>query len=216
MKFGNRIKEQRIKLKMTQSDVAKKLFTSRQTISNWEKGKNYPDLDMLIKISNFFQVSIDSLLREDKDLKNTLNRGKTNKYFLPITDFISIVLGFWFILQPHVVTKSLWSKVANLGLAISMLGLIISLSLFNAYISSSPVWEKTIGFIKKNLLPIITVLIVITVAFFVLFPDQFFNLQLPDKYNLYFGISLLIISTISIILELLSWILDIILERIKQ
>ena len=58
MKFGDRIKEQRIKFEMTQSDVAKELFTSRQTISNWEKGKNYPDLDMLIKISDFFRFQL--------------------------------------------------------------------------------------------------------------------------------------------------------------
>ena len=45
MKFGDRIKEQRIKLEMTQANVAQELFTTRQTISKWEKGKSYSDLD---------------------------------------------------------------------------------------------------------------------------------------------------------------------------
>lgn len=79
MKFGDCIKEQRIKLEMTQANVAQELFTTRQTISNWEKGKSYPDLDTLIKISDLYHVSIDSLLREDKDLKNNLDRKITNK-----------------------------------------------------------------------------------------------------------------------------------------
>lgn len=189
---------------MTQSDVAKELFTSRQTISNWEKGKNYPDLDMLIKISDFFHVSIDSLLREDKDLKNTLNREKTNKHFMPLSDFIGIAIGFWFILQPYVVTNDLWSKIANLGLAISMFGIIISVSHFTAYISDSPVWRRIDSFFNAIHLPIIIGVIMLAVALFVLFPDKFFELNLIDKSNLYFGI--LILSAFNIILELINWI----------
>lgn len=214
MKFGNRIKEQRIKFEMTQSDVAKELFTSRQTISNWEKGKNYPDLDMLIKISDFFHVSIDSLLREDKDLKNTLNREKTNKHFMPLSDFIGIAIGFWFILQPYVVTNDLWSKIANLGLAISMFGIIISVSHFTAYISDSPVWRRIDSFFNAIHLPIIIGVIMLAVALFVL-PDKFFELNLIDKSNLYFGILILILSAFNIILELINWILNRMLERSK-
>lgn len=215
MKFGDRIKEQRIKFEMTQSDVAKELFTSRQTISNWEKGKNYPDLDMLIKISDFFHVSIDSLLREDKDLKNTLNREKTNKHFMPLSDFIGIAIGFWFILQPYVVTNDLWSKIANLGLAISMFGIIISVSHFTAYISNSPVWRRIDSFFNAIHLPIIIGVIMLAVALFVLFPDKFFELNLIDKSNLYFGILILILSAFNIILELINWILNRMLERSK-
>lgn len=82
VKFGDRIKEHRLQMKMTQADVSKKLFTTRQTISNWEKGKSYPDLNMLIKISDLYHVSIDSLLREDVKLKKSLERGKVaSSYF---------------------------------------------------------------------------------------------------------------------------------------
>ena len=134
MKFGDRIKEQRIKLEMTQANVAQELFTTRQTISNWEKGKSYLDLDMLIKISDLYHVPIDSLLREDKDLKNNLDRKITNKKFTPLSIFINFGISFWFILQPYIITNHLWARLGNLGLAISMLGIIITAGHFSAYI----------------------------------------------------------------------------------
>lgn len=76
MNFSERIKTQRKNLGMTQADVAKKLFVTRQTVSSWENGKSYPDLDMLVKISDVYKVSVDSLLREDNELTKYLNRKK--------------------------------------------------------------------------------------------------------------------------------------------
>ncbi|WP_301876357.1 helix-turn-helix domain-containing protein [Limosilactobacillus oris] len=51
---------------MTQADVANQLFVTRQTISNWEQGKSYPDLNMLVRLSEVYQVSLDSLLKGDE------------------------------------------------------------------------------------------------------------------------------------------------------
>ena len=150
MKFGDRIKEQRIKLEMTQANVAQELFTTRQTISNWEKGKSYPDLDMLIKISDLYHVPIGSLLREDKDLKNNLDRKITNKKFTPLSIFINFGISFWFILQPYIITNHLWARLGNLGLAISMLGIIITAGHFSAYIEDSPLIRKINSFVKEK------------------------------------------------------------------
>lgn len=72
MNFSEHIKTQRKNLGMTQADVAKKLFVTRQTVSSWENGKSYPDLDMLVKISDVYKVSVDSLLREDNELTKYL------------------------------------------------------------------------------------------------------------------------------------------------
>ena len=74
MTFGKTLKERRSQLDLTQQEVAKKLYISRQTISNWENGKSYPDLDMLIKISDVYHVSIDSLLKGDQELKKSWKR----------------------------------------------------------------------------------------------------------------------------------------------
>lgn len=63
--FNEIIKNRRAELKWTQQDVADKLFVTRQTISNWENGKNFPDIPMLIKISDHYDLSLDYLLKGD-------------------------------------------------------------------------------------------------------------------------------------------------------
>ena len=50
---------------MSQEDFAEMFHVSRQTISNWENSKSYPDLETIIKISDSFQISLDILLKED-------------------------------------------------------------------------------------------------------------------------------------------------------
>lgn len=79
MNFGEHIKQRREKLNLSQKEVAKLLFVTRQTISNWENGRNFPDMSMLIELSKLYQISIDSLLKEDKKLKEHLDRDKTIK-----------------------------------------------------------------------------------------------------------------------------------------
>ena len=83
MNFGEHIKQRREKLNLSQKEVAKLLFVTRQTISNWENGRNFPDMSMLIELSKLYQISIDSLLKEDKKLKEHLDRDKTVKKYSP-------------------------------------------------------------------------------------------------------------------------------------
>ncbi|ERI92998.1 transcriptional regulator, Cro/CI family [Clostridiales bacterium oral taxon 876 str. F0540] len=45
--------------------MAEKIFVTRQTISNWENGKNYPDINSLVLLSNLFGVSLDILVKGD-------------------------------------------------------------------------------------------------------------------------------------------------------
>lgn len=212
MKFGDRIKEQRIKLEMTQANVAQELFTTRQTISNWEKGKSYPDLDTLIKISDLYHVPIDSLLREDKDLKNNLDRKITNKKFTPLSIFISFGISFWFILQPYITSSHLWAKLGNLGLAISMLGIILTAGHFSAYIEDSQFIRKINSFIKNKLLrkSIVISVIILALIIFTLYPTA---ATLSSKLDLYFGFFTLILAIINAILEIINWILDRLLEK---
>lgn len=50
---------------LTQEELAYQLNVSRQTITKWEAGIIYPNVEYLIKLSNLFDVSIDSLVKED-------------------------------------------------------------------------------------------------------------------------------------------------------
>lgn len=76
MELARRIKEHRERLGMSQSELAKKVFVSRQTISNWETDRTYPDVQSLIILSGLFGVSIDALVKEDsREIRDALATG---------------------------------------------------------------------------------------------------------------------------------------------
>ncbi|MGG3928572.1 helix-turn-helix domain-containing protein [Metabacillus fastidiosus] len=64
--IGEKIKEARTKKKMTQQELSDLLNVSRSAISNWESGRNYPDLDTIVRLSDILEISLNQLLREDK------------------------------------------------------------------------------------------------------------------------------------------------------
>ena len=60
MDIGLQIKKFREQQKISQEELALKIFVSRQTISNWETNKSCPDIKSLITLSNIFNVSLDN------------------------------------------------------------------------------------------------------------------------------------------------------------
>ena len=64
--LGQNLKDMRIKNKYNQEDIAEQLGVTKQTISNWEKGKRTPDINHLIKLANIYQVTLDNLIGIDK------------------------------------------------------------------------------------------------------------------------------------------------------
>ena len=67
MELGKRISEIRKDHNLTQEDLASRYNVTRQTISNWENGKTYPDLDTLVRISDDFGISLDNMLKDDRE-----------------------------------------------------------------------------------------------------------------------------------------------------
>ena len=65
MEIGKQIKKYRTEMGLSQDKLAEKIFVSRQTISNWENNKNYPDLKSLLLLSSLFNVSLDMLVKGD-------------------------------------------------------------------------------------------------------------------------------------------------------
>lgn len=86
MKFGVRLKQARRDKKLTQENVAQELNVSRQTISSWENERSYPDIDSLIRLSDFYHLSLDQLLKEDTGMKEEIQKkeqlAKINKVWL--------------------------------------------------------------------------------------------------------------------------------------
>ena len=70
MEFSQQIREIRNKNRLTQEEMAQKLHVTRQAVSNWENGKNLPDLGMLVEIARTFHVSLDWLILGGDDNVN--------------------------------------------------------------------------------------------------------------------------------------------------
>ncbi|ALS21545.1 Xre family transcriptional regulator [Paenibacillus naphthalenovorans] len=60
MIFAEKLKNERKKKGWSQEELAEKLFVSRQSVSKWENGQNYPSIEIIIKVSDLFGVTIDS------------------------------------------------------------------------------------------------------------------------------------------------------------
>ncbi|MBR6787373.1 MAG: helix-turn-helix domain-containing protein [Clostridia bacterium] len=71
MEIGSKLKNARNEKGITQEQAAELLGVSRQTISNWENNKSYPDIISVIKMSNIYSVSLDHLLKEEITVKQT-------------------------------------------------------------------------------------------------------------------------------------------------
>lgn len=157
MTFGKTLKERRSQLDLTQQEVAKKLYISRQTISNWENGKSYPDLDMLIKISDVYHVSIDSLLKGDQELKKSLDTQKVESILLPM-EYIPLLLNIATAILTFLVPKNIW--VVFVGLELNLIGLALSITneRINSYISGN---EKAGKYFVK-LLAIMSIIVIAT------------------------------------------------------
>lgn len=83
MEIGQKLKDARIASGLTQENVAEKINVSRQTISNWETEKTFPDIISVIKLSDLYSISLDDLLKGDQKMINHLEEStnvvKSNK-----------------------------------------------------------------------------------------------------------------------------------------
>ena len=65
MNLGTQIKKYRSALALSQEELAEKIFVSRQSVSNWENSKTYPDIKSLLMLSELFEISVDELIKGD-------------------------------------------------------------------------------------------------------------------------------------------------------
>jgi len=83
MEIGKKLKNARIEAGLTQEKAAEKIDVSRQTISNWENEKSYPDIISVIALSDLYSVSLDELLKGNQKmaehLEESTNVVKSNK-----------------------------------------------------------------------------------------------------------------------------------------
>lgn len=68
MTFGEKLYQLRKAQGLSQEALAEKLHTSRQAISKWENDNGYPETEKIILISRLFQISLDDLLKEEREM----------------------------------------------------------------------------------------------------------------------------------------------------
>lgn len=90
MNVGEKLKKRRTTLNLTQDKVGEELGVTRQTISNWENGKSYPDIERIISLSELYELSLDELLKGDLDMVNHLHKNTKNNQYLKF--FIGLLL----------------------------------------------------------------------------------------------------------------------------
>ena len=102
MDIGEKLKNARSNAGMTQEFIAEQINVSRQTVSNWENNRTYPDIVSVIRLSDLYAVSLDALLKEDEKMLEHLeestnvvrSRGRFSRLIL-----ISVYLVIWALLM---------------------------------------------------------------------------------------------------------------------
>ncbi len=111
MEIGERLKNARSEHGLTQEQVAEELGVSRQSISNWENNRSYPDIVSVIKMSDLYSVSLDELLKEDKkmiehlnEVTNTVRSRQWISKLIEVGSYMVVwiltIIGFWTIMGP--------------------------------------------------------------------------------------------------------------------
>lgn len=79
MELGKQIKFYRERDGLSQEKLAEKIYVSRQSISNWENERSYPDIHNILQLSVLFNVSLDELVKGDVDMmKHEVGRNQMN------------------------------------------------------------------------------------------------------------------------------------------
>lgn len=69
MELGKKLKEARTEAGLKQEELAKTIGVSRQTVSNWENNRSYPDIASVLRLSELYGITLDEMLKEDQNLR---------------------------------------------------------------------------------------------------------------------------------------------------
>ncbi len=92
MEFGKHIKKYRSENSLSQEQLAERVFVSRQTISNWENDKSYPDVNSLVLLSEVFNTSIDNLIKGDVKIMKKQIKEDDKKEFEKLGNIFAVLM----------------------------------------------------------------------------------------------------------------------------
>lgn len=122
MEIGNQIKKYRNELGLSQEELADKIFVTRQTISNWENEKNYPDIKSLVMLSNLFNISLDNLVKGDlEEMKKQIKESDIKEFYKQGT-VLTVIMVLMMLLPIPLVRLFNWIGFA-IWVVLAMIGL---------------------------------------------------------------------------------------------
>ena len=128
MEVGQRLKDLRAEAHMSQDDLAARVYVSRQTISSWENGKTYPDVQSLLLLSEIFDVTVDSLIKGDvevmtKTVDSDVRTMKRLSYVMTVFIVLTVIACGWFSFQVAVWDWPIEQAVPTIVLALVLWGI---------------------------------------------------------------------------------------------
>ncbi|MBQ7542773.1 MAG: helix-turn-helix transcriptional regulator [Clostridia bacterium] len=135
MEIGALLRNARNQAGMTQEQAAEALLVSRQTVSNWETGKSFPDIVSVIRMSELYDVSLDRLLKEESSVKQTYKQfleESTNtvksRRTQSVTTLVLVTLGVWALSVLAVGLVA--SGVDNTGYSVAVMWAVLPVTFF--------------------------------------------------------------------------------------
>lgn len=91
MKIAEQIKKYRGEQRLSQEQLAQRIYVSRQTVSNWENGKSYPDVNSLVLLSEVFSVSVDNLIKGDLEIMREKVNSEDVRAFSKLSSVFAVL-----------------------------------------------------------------------------------------------------------------------------
>ncbi len=127
MELGTQIKKYRTEAGFSQEEFADKVYVSRQTVSNWETGKSYPDINSLVLMSETFGISVDTLLKGDAEVIKEIINKEDQKDFDKLSKLYAVLL-LLVVLTPVPLARflrfygvALWVCLAAVSMAVAFM-----------------------------------------------------------------------------------------------
>jgi len=183
--IGKNIRDLRQSKGMTQEELAEKLFVTRQTISNYEKGKTRPDIDMLIKMSTLLAVDVNYILYGIPSVHDKNNKIKQICIFALFFLGVSIIYSILFDWALHIKRNEYnsfpiyWTLILFRPLVAFLLGRTMILVL-GSFIKLPPSTQQKCNRIKQAVIFLILLYIIIMLPFLCL---DLWPWTLPPAWN---------------------------------
>jgi transcriptional regulator with XRE-family HTH domain len=122
MQFSDKLKMARHQQHYTQTQVAEQLHVSPKTISSWENARSFPDIGTLVKISDFYDISLDRLLREDQTMMDHYEaidkQAIRDKRIFQFTYFTNLILLLGIVSLKMLTVMLPWVRQYAIGLSL--------------------------------------------------------------------------------------------------